>query len=229
MRNPDETVYENARALYESYGYQMPVVVFHNVNSWQMQTPVSSVVIYKKKMKGAFVLEFYILNFIQEYLRTPWLDCIVPFITRLGDKGMIWIILAVILLVLPKTRKTGAAVAIALVLETLCCNVILKPLVGRIRPYDVNTAVSLLITAPKDYSFPSGHTAASFAAISALFFRKNQLWIPALILGMAIAFSRIYLYVHYPSDVLAGILLGMMTGWIGSMLVKIYTDKERLL
>ncbi len=169
--------------------------------------------------------DLYILNCIQEYLRTPFLDTAIPFITHLGDKGIIWIGLAVVLLLFPKTRKAGFAVAAALIFEAICCNIILKPLVGRIRPFDINTTVELLIAAPKDYSFPSGHTAASFAAVSALFFSKNRLWIPALILGIAIAFSRLYLYVHYPSDVLAGILLGILTGWFGYQLI--YFMKKR--
>ena len=100
----------------------------------------------------------------------------------------------------------------ALVLDLLCCNVILKPLVGRVRPCDVNTAVKLLIARPLDASFPSGHTAVSFAAVCALWAERSRLWIPALALALLLAFSRLYLYVHWPSDVLAGAVLGGLLG-----------------
>ena len=93
---------------------------------------------------------------------------------------------------------------------------VLKPLIARVRPCDVNTAVQLLVARPDDFSFPSGHTGASFAEVTALYAGGNRLWIPALLLAALISFSRLYLYVHYPTDVLAGILLGAAAGWLGS-------------
>ena len=143
-----------------------------------------------------------------------------PAVTALGDGGILWIGTAAVLLLTPRHRRTGAAIAAALVLEALCCNVILKPLVARLRPCDVNTAVQLLISRPDDFSFPSGHTGASFAAVGTMFASRDRLWIPALPLAALIAFSRLYLYVHYPSDVLAGALLGIMAGWLGSFLSR---------
>lgn len=162
-----------------------------------------------------------ILDFIQSHLRSDVLDFIMPLITKIGDGGILWICLSMILLLFRKTRKVGAAMAASLALEVLCCNVILKPLVARTRPCAVNTAVQLLVPRPSDYSFPSGHTGAAFAAASALLFGKNRLGIPALILATLIGFTRLYLYVHYPSDVLAGALLGIMLGWLGNVLIKI--------
>lgn len=138
-----------------------------------------------------------------------------PIITKLGNGGMIWIALAVVLLISRKYRKAGAAMLIALALDATVCNMILKPLIGRIRPCDVNTAVQLLIARPTDYSFPSGHTAASFTATSALYFGRQKFWKPALILAVLIAFSRLYLYVHYPTDILAGAMIGIIIGYIG--------------
>ena len=164
--------------------------------------------------------EFGILDYIQSHLRNDVLDCIMPLITKLGDGGIVWICLSLLLILCRKTRKTGIAMAVSLVLEALCCNIILKPFVARIRPCDVNTAVQLLVPRPSDYSFPSGHTGASFAAASALFFSKSRLWIPSLLLAILIGFTRLYLYVHYPSDVLAGALVGIMLGWLGNALVK---------
>ena len=107
-------------------------------------------------------MEIHILDMIQN-LRTPIGDVVVPLITRLGDAGIIWIILTVLLLIIPKTRKTGVIMMAALLVDVLLCNVFIKNLVARTRPFDVNTAVQLLVAKPRDYSFPSGHTAASFA------------------------------------------------------------------
>lgn len=170
-------------------------------------------------------MELAILDFIQSNLRCGIMDSVMTFITGLGDSGKIWIACTILLLLIPKTRKVGLGMGIALALEIICCNVILKPFVARIRPCDVNTAVQLLIERPLDYSFPSGHTAASFAAASALHFGRKKLWIPAAVLAGLIAFSRIYLYVHYPTDVLAGALIGIMMGWIGSVLANIISDR----
>ena len=115
-------------------------------------------------------MELRFLDFLQT-IHTPLLDKILAFITSLGNAGIIWIVLAVVLLILPKTRKTGIIVAAALLMDLILCNLILKNLVARVRPYDVNTAIAILIKKPLDFSFPSGHTAASFAAMTALFWQ----------------------------------------------------------
>lgn len=165
-------------------------------------------------------IDFGILDFIQANLRCGLLDAVMPLITKLGDRGILWICCSLLLLIFPKTRKAGAAMAVSLGLEALFCNVFLKPFVARIRPYDINLNVQLLIPPPKDFSFPSGHTGASFAAASSLFFGRNRLSVPAFAVAALIGFSRLYLYVHYPTDVLAGTLIGIMFGWLGNMLVK---------
>ena len=172
-----------------------------------------------------FSFEFAVLDWIQANLRSPIMDLLMTAITTLGNHGLIWFILAGILLLTPKHRKAGVAVLAGLALEVICCNLVLKPLVGRIRPCDVNPAVQLLVARPDDFSFPSGHTGASFAAVSALYFSRSRLWMPSLILAVLIAFSRLYLYVHYPTDILAGALLGIMTGWAGN-LVSAYANRK---
>lgn len=106
-------------------------------------------------------------------------------------------------------------------------NIILKPLVARTRPYDINTAFELLIPAQHDYSFPSGHSAASFAAVSAMYFTKCSLWKPVVFVAAAIAFSRLYLYVHFPTDVAAGILLGILSGLAAAKIYKRLFLKNR--
>lgn len=170
--------------------------------------------------------EFEILDWFQQ-LHTPVLTRIMKFASRLGDAGFIWILLGVILLLIPKTRKVGALVTVALILDVVTCNMLLKPLVARTRPYDVNTSIELLVRAPKDFSFPSGHTAASFAAFAALWFAKEKkLWVPALVLAVLIAISRMYFYVHYPTDVLAGVLLGIFCGWAAAKIVSCREKKK---
>ena len=164
-----------------------------------------------------------LLDQIQQYLANDFLNLLLPRVSSLGDAGLIWIVLSVLLLLFPKTRKAGLASGIALLFMLVTGNMILKPLVARLRPFAVNTAVELLIPPPTDFSFPSGHTYASFASASAIFRNSRRIGIPALILASLIAFSRLYLYVHYPTDVLFGILLGILAGWIGNRL------SERLL
>ena len=164
-------------------------------------------------------LELAILDWIQLHLRCGFLDAVLPAVSRTCNHGELWIALAAILL-LVKRQRQGAAVACALALDLVSCNMILKPLIGRVRPFAVNTAVELLTAPPMDASFPSGHTAASFAAVFALKAAGSPLWKPALAAALVIAFSRLYLYVHWPSDVLGGAVLGAAVGWAGAKLVK---------
>ena len=157
--------------------------------------------------------ELSILDWIQANLRCGFLDAVLPAISWTCNHGELWILLALCLVIYKRTRRQGWTVATALVLDLVCCNLLLKPLIGRIRPFAVNTAVELLIPPPLDASFPSGHTAASFAAVFALRASGSPLWKPALAVAAAIAFSRLYLYVHWRSDVLGGALLGAFLGW----------------
>lgn len=166
-------------------------------------------------------LELGILNWIQTNIRCDFLDVVMPAISRLSDHGEVWIVLALVLLAVRRYRLAGAGVACALALDVVSCNLLLKPLIGRVRPFGVNTAVELLTAAPLDASFPSGHTAASFAAVFALKAAGCWLWKPALALAVAIALSRLYLYVHWPSDVLAGALLGAACGYGGAKLATL--------
>lgn len=165
------------------------------------------------------LIDIQILFFIQEHYRNSFLDKIMPLITKLGNIGVFWIILACFFILIKKYRKIGIMMFIAIFLCALTGNIILKPLVKRIRPFDLVHFTQLLISAPKDFSFPSGHTMASFAS-AAVIISQNKKWgIYAFILAFLIGFSRLYLFVHFPSDVIIGAVIGCILGIIS---VKIY-------
>lgn len=149
-----------------------------------------------------------------------WLNYIMSGITWLGEFGAAAILLAVVLLIFKKTRRAGIAVGLALVLDVLIVNIILKNAVNRPRPWTeweeiLNFYDSCGVRKPTDTSFPSGHAASCFAAAVALVFRYKLKALPALIVALLVALSRIYLCIHYPSDVLGGVLIGAACGVIG--------------
>lgn len=169
-------------------------------------------------------LDYQILSFIAESVRSDFLTPIMLFITRLGDGGIVWLILAAICLVKKKTRPCGAAMLLSLVIGLLIGNLTIKPLVARPRPFLTYPELTNLV-AQGGYSFPSAHAMSSFAAATVfyLFFRKNghtAYGIPVLILAALIALSRLYVCVHYPSDVLCGTLLGIVIAVISVWLIK---------
>lgn len=178
-----------------------------------------------------------ILNWIQQNLQSEVLDFLMPLITILGDAGIFWIACSVILMLIPKQRKAGFSMGIALLIGVVVCNLIMKPMFARIRPYTYNIDIlkldwsdflvkgQLLVEKCSDFSFPSGHTIASFEASVALYKNNKRLGIPALILACLIAFSRLYLYVHYPTDVIASVILGTIFALLGNWIVHAVAAK----
>lgn len=171
-----------------------------------------------------------ILEWIAANLKCAFLDTVMPIITLFGDDGIFWIAVAVILMFTKKYRKTGWGMGIAMLIGLLVCNVTLKPLVGRIRPYDYQwqefgKEIVLLTARMHDYSFPSGHTIASFEACTVLMLHDKKLGIPATILAILIAFSRLYLYVHYPTDVIFSVFAGIAFGFLGNWIVQTIAAK----
>lgn len=152
--------------------------------------------------------ELPILWWIREHLTNPFLDTVMPYISSLARHGEFWILLALILVCFKKTRKAGVAMGIAMACGYLIGNMGLKNLFARTRPYDM-TEVQLLVAKLHDFSFPSGHTLVSIEAATALTYYHRKWGISALVLAVLIAYSRLYLFVHYPTDVLAGAILGV--------------------
>lgn len=170
--------------------------------------------------------ELAILDWIQLRLRCGFLDWLMPFVSGLSNHGEVWILFAALLLVVRRQRAYGLSAAGALTLDLIACNIVLKPLIGRVRPFAFRPELPLLVPPPGDASFPSGHTAAAFAVVFALKTAGSPLWRPALVLAAVTAFSRLYLYVHWPTDVLGGVLLGAAVGWAGAKLAGELLKKQ---
>lgn len=151
-------------------------------------------------------------------------------ITHLGDFGIFWILLTIVLLIPKKTRKAGLASALALIIGTLITNVAIKNVVARVRPYEVIQELDLMIEKQKDFSFPSGHTCASFASAFAIYKCKEvfpKKWrTAAMVLATLIALSRLYVGVHYPTDVLGGLIVGLFSGWAGWKIEELIMKKR---
>lgn len=161
-----------------------------------------------------------ILTFIQGLRWAPF-DVLMKIITMLGDAGVFWILVCLVMLVYKKTRSTGIAGAISLILEALCVNVVLKNLIQRTRPYEVIEELTILIATPHDYSFPSGHAGSSFAVAVVIFLMLPKKWgIPAVTMAVMMAFSRLYVGVHFPTDILAGALIGTGTAILAVYLTR---------
>ncbi len=173
-------------------------------------------------------IDTLILMFIQNNFTGPLLDSFMVTITSIGNAGCVWIVIGLILLFSTKYRKYGIMLLSALLLCFIVGNLGLKPLIARERPYNFNSAIKLLIDAPSDFSFPSGHTMTSFASASVLYYMDKKLGVVAYILASAIAFSRLYLYVHYPSDVLVGLITGILIAKIVVKLADIIEENRKI-
>ena len=162
-------------------------------------------------------------------LRNEILTPILKVITLLGEVGIIWIILGLILLFKKETRIIGIMILIALAAEVLICNGVIKNIVQRPRPCWRNPLIDTLVKRPTDFSFPSGHTGACFAAlVPCWFYRKKWLAISATVFALIIVGSRMYFYVHYPTDILSGALIGAAVGGIVVFVVNKLSKKEKI-
>ena len=173
------------------------------------------------KVDFAMKWEFAFLYFLQD-LHSPLLDKIMLFFTKMGNICLPWLAIAVILLCFKKTRPCGVAMLLSLLLKELIGNLALKNLIARDRPCWIDTTVPLLIKSPSSYSFPSGHTFDGFAASVSIFLYNKKAGIAAIIVGAIIAFSRMYLFVHFPTDVLASVVLGTLVAVFAHKVVEKY-------
>lgn len=166
------------------------------------------------------VFDYGVLEWFQQ-IQNGFLTKFFRFFTVIGEGGAVWIAVAVLLLCFRKTRRYGMVVAASLLLCLIVGNGLLKHAIARPRPCWRHPQVKMLISVPRDYSFPSGHTFASFAAAASLWYWKRPVGMAAWVVALLIASSRLYFFVHYPTDVLAGALLGT-----GLALISIYGIKQ---
>lgn len=166
-------------------------------------------------------LDASILLYIQESIRNPVLTPYVKVITTLGNGGAIWVLLTLIMLLIPKTRRIGCIMVLSLIGTLLINNMLIKNLVARTRPYEVIGGLTYLIPKPREYSFPSGHAGSSFSAAWVMFRQLPKRYgVPALILAILISLSRLYVGVHYPSDVLFGMISGTLISLAAETIVE---------
>lgn len=170
-------------------------------------------------LEGLQHAELDVLWWIRDVFGCDFLDWLMPLITSLGNSGSFLFLLTAALLCTKRYRRMGLMVGLSLLLELFIVNLTLKPLVGRLRPFQVDEGISLLIGPPGDASFPSGHTASFFGGATVLMMQDRRLGIPMLVLAVLVGFSRLYLQVHFPSDVLFGILLGIFNGFLSVKIV----------
>ncbi|MDO5156837.1 MAG: phosphatase PAP2 family protein [Eubacteriales bacterium] len=174
-------------------------------------------------------IDFSILNWIRDNIYNDTLDWIVPKITFLADKGWFFIVIAILLLLIKKTRKCGCCLAISYSLGFIFGNMIIKKSFARPRPYSQVGGVTLLVDKLSDYSFPSAHTMIAFEFFAVMLMMPIK-WIYKVIAGIlavAIALSRLYLYVHFPSDVIAGAILGFIFGIMGVRILDMIMEERK--
>ena len=177
-------------------------------------------------METLLNLDVGFLLFLQDSVRNPILNSIMIFITSLGNGGMLWIAATVLLMIPKKTRKVGLMSAIALLGSLIINNNLIKNLVQRPRPFRTFPELQIIIPTPSEFSFPSGHTSSSFAA-AAVFYRHlpKKLGVPSVVLAGLIGFSHLYVGVHYPTDVIAGVIMGILLSYMAEFLVDFIGKK----
>lgn len=164
--------------------------------------------------------ECWFLRWMRHYTKSRFGDWFMPRATRLGDYGAVWIALALGMLFFRRTRRAAVQLLVTLAAESLLCNTFLKPFIGRPRPFELSSKVRPLIAPPQDRSFPSGHTASSVAAAASLYLSRCPLWKGALPLALLIAWSRMYVCVHFVTDILGGAAAGLLSARVGQLLMR---------
>lgn len=176
-------------------------------------------------------MDFAILDFIQT-CHNDVFTFIMKWLTYAGNHGYLWIGLCIVLFCIPKTRKIGVYLAVTLVIAFLLNDRVMKPLVARDRPFIQRPEIDTIISRPSGFSFPSGHSASSFATAMALFLQNKKWGIGALVIASGVAFSRLYFAVHFPTDVICGSLFGILiaiaVNLIGKRIEKYLAERKRV-
>ncbi|MGN0362628.1 MAG: phosphatase PAP2 family protein [Bilifractor sp.] len=171
-------------------------------------------------------MDVAILVFIRDHLRFEWLTPVMQAVSAFGFFG--WVVLTVVFLLFRRTRPVGRVCAVSLGIEAFLVNLVLKLLIARIRPFNAFDYLMPIGKLPTDYSFPSGHTANSFAvALVALHMLPKKAGIPLVVLASVVAYSRLYLGVHYPSDVICGFLVALIISQVVWYLMVRRPEKVR--
>lgn len=172
-------------------------------------------------------IDFQILDWIQANLRCPFFDFLMPKLSFLGEFGLVWLVISVIMLFFRKTRRTGVLMLISTAVVFCLGELLIKNQVCRVRPCNVRPYIDIPVKRPTSYSFPSGHSSSAFACATSILLQHKVLGIFAMILAFLIAFSRLYNYVHFPSDVLCGALLGALFAVIAYFIAKKVAPRPR--
>lgn len=167
-----------------------------------------------------------VLDWIAKHVQSDLLDQLMPMVSWLGNSGMVWILLALVLLCIPKERAGGLQILLALGFSAVFCNLLLKNLVGRVRPFELVAGIELLVKAPRDFSFPSGHTSAAFAAAMVMVLNRSNLKYYLAGLAVLMGFSRLYLYVHYTTDIIGGIITGLAAGYLAVKCYRLLAERH---
>lgn len=168
-----------------------------------------------------------IVDFIHYGLQNVIFDFLMPKITFLGDSGMIWIIISILLICTKKYRKIGYTCALALIFSLLFTDLSIKQWVQRPRPITMYPIANPLIKIPTSFSFPSGHTSSAFAAAWVLYRTMDKYKVGYLILAGLMAFSRMYLYVHYLSDIAGGVVVGIISATLAMIIVNKIANRNK--
>lgn len=155
-------------------------------------------------------IEFRILNYIQEHFRSGGMDVVMSIISMMGKLSAMWIVIAIVCMIIKKTRQFGFTLTLDLIANFVFGNLIIKPIVSRIRPCVLNRTVQVINSIPFDPSFPSGHTMFAFGAATIIFIYNKWLGLLAYLFAFVMGFSRMYMYMHFPTDVLIGGILGII-------------------
>lgn len=177
-------------------------------------------------MDAIFNVDASILLWIQDALRAPFATPVVSFITHLGDHGIFWVALTLALLAFRRTRRIGLVCFVSMAIGWVITNLVIKNWVARVRPYELIEGLECLVGTQKDFSFPSGHTTNALACAWVLLrMAPKKYGVPAMVLAVLIALSRLYVGVHYPTDVLGGAVIGIASAIVALAMYRRFGAK----